>query len=189
MKNIIVITVKLLVITVVAAALLGYVNSITVDPIAEQVKKEADAARQTAFADAVSFEKLDAEIPADYAIIQSVYTALDADGNAIGITAAVITKGYNAGLNVTVGISKDGTVKGVIVGGNSETPGLGAKATESWFQTQYIGKTTPLSVVKTSETGGNEIQAITSATITSRGITDAVNTVAAYYTDVLGGSQ
>jgi electron transport complex protein RnfG len=191
MKNIIVITVKLLVITIVAAALLGVVNGITKEPIAEQARKEADEARRAAFPDAVSFEALTADIPEAYAIIQSVYTAKDAEGNTIGITAGVVTKGYSSGLSLTVGIGADGAIKGVIVGSHNETPGLGAKAAEDWFESQYTAKPygQPLTVVKSPPAADSEIQAITSATITSRGVTDAVNTVAAYYTDILGGAQ
>ncbi len=191
MNKIVVITLKLLLITLIAGALLGVVNSVTKEPIAEQERKEAEEARRAAFPDAVSFEESTAKITEDYAIIKSVYTALDVGGNEIGIVASVVTKGYSSGLNLTVGIGADGTVKGVVVGSHSETPGLGAKATEDKFRGQYIGKayTEPLTVVKNPPSADNEVQAITGATITSRGVTDAVNTVAAYYTDVMGGVQ
>jgi len=206
MKNIIVITLKLLVITVIAGVLLGVVNSITKEPIAAQEQKKADEARQAAFTEAASFEpvfdRADTEdaknvavvdaVPADYSIIQSVYTAKDAGGNDIGIVASVVTKGYSSGLNLTVGIGADGMIKGVVVGSNNETPGLGAKAaTDDKFRTQYTGKpySQELTVVKTAPSADNEVQAITGATITSRGVTNAVNTVAAYYTKEMGGAQ
>ena len=100
-------------------------------------------------------------------------------------------RGYSSGLNLTVGIGADGTIKGVIVGDHGETPGLGAKASDDAFRNQYIGKPidNPLTVVKTDASDTYDIQAITSATITSRGVTDAVNTAAAFYTDVIGGVQ
>ncbi len=191
MNKIVVITLKLLLITLIAGALLGVVNSVTKGPIAEQARKEAEEARRAAFADAVSFEESTAAIPEDFGIIKSVYTALDADGSEIGIVASVVTKGYSSGLNLTIGIGADGTIHGVIVGSHGETPGLGAKATEEKFRGQYTGKTysEPLTVVKNPPSADNEVQAITGATITSRGVTDAVNTVAAYYTEVMGGAQ
>ena len=192
MKNIVTITIKLLVITIIAGLILGVVNSMTEEPIAVQAAKEADEARAAAFPEAASFEAMDITITDEkYEIINSVYKALDKDGNMIGITAAITTKGFNAGLNLTVGIGADGTIKGVIVGDNDETPGLGAKATEDWFQDQYIGKTydSPLVVVKTSPSESNEIEAITSATITSTGVTDAVNVATEFYTEVIGGAQ
>jgi len=191
MKNIFVITIKLLIITVIAGIVMGVVNAITKAPIAEQALKEATLARQSVFPEAVSFEPLDVDIPEEYAIIQSVYKALDADGNDIGITTAVVTKGFNAGLNLTIGVGADGTIKGVMVGSHNETPGLGAKASEPKFQSQYTDKSydQPLSVVKTAPQSDYDIQAIASATITSNGVTDAVNTVTAFYQQMAGGAQ
>lgn len=191
MKNIIVITIKLLVITLIAGILLGVVNGITKEPIAAQEQKKADEARRAAFPEAAGFEESTLAISEEYAVIKSVYTALDADGSEIGMVVSIVTKGYNSGLNLTVGVGADGTVKGVAVGTHSETPGLGAKVTETEFRTQYAGKpyTQVLTVVKTEPSADNEVQAITGATITSRTVTDAVNTAAAYYTEQMGGAR
>ena len=191
MKNIIIMTIKLLVITIVAGIVLGVVNAVTKDPIAEQQRIAADDARKAAFLDAASFEAMDIDIPEEYAIIQNVYTAFDANGDNIGIVAEVKTKGYSAGLNLTIGIGADGVIKGAIVGDHQETPGLGAKATEPWFQAQYKNKPydNPLVVVKTPATDTYDIQAIASATITSNGVTDAVNIATKFYSDVIGGAQ
>ncbi len=191
MKNIVVITIKLLIITIIAGIILGVVNGVTKDPIAAQTLKEATEARQAVFPEAVSFEELDVQIPEEYAIITGVYKALDAQGNNIGITAAVVTKAFNAGLNLTIGVGADGTIKGVKLGSHNETPGLGAKATEPKFQSQYTGKPydQPLGVVKSAPSSDYDIQAITSATITSNGITDAVNMVTAFYQQMAGGAQ
>ena len=204
MKNIVAITLKLLIITIVAAAALGAVNYVTEGPIAEQMAAQALEARQTAFPDAKSFEPLydpdtlpdvtlasvlgQDDMPEDYGIIQTLYTAMDADGNAIGIAAGVVTKGFNSGLHLTVGIAADGTIQGVIMGDNTETAGLGSKASEPSFQQQYTGKTSPLGVVKSSP-GDSDIQAITGATITTKGITDAVNTVSEFYATLAGGAK
>lgn len=191
MKNIVVITLKLLIITLVAGIILGVVNGVTEEPIAQQTIKEANEARQTVFPEAADFQELDIDVPEEYAIIKSVYEALDENKNVIGITAAVTTKGYNSGLNLTIGVGADGVIKGVAVGSHSETAGLGAKATQPEFQSQYTDKSydQPLNVVKTVPTGDYDIQAITSATITSNGVTDAVNKVTAFYKQMAGGAQ
>ena len=204
MKNIVSVTLKLLIITIVSAIALGAVNYITQGPIAEQMKAAASEARQSAFPNAASFEALydpsaepdvtlasllsTQEVPKEYGIIKNVYTALDSNGNKIGVVAAVTTKGFNSGLNITIGIGADGAVQGVIVGDNTETAGLGAKASEDWYEAQYVGKTGSLTVVK-GTAGDDEIQAITGATITSRGVTDAVNTVSKLYAALTGGAK
>lgn len=191
MKPILAITVKLLIITLVAGAVLGYVYSITKEPIELQMQNKSNEARFAAFQEAASFEERTEEIPEQYKIIQSVHTALDSDGNVLGITASVKTKGYSSGLHLTVGIGADGVVKGVVLGSHTETPGLGAKAANESFIGQYTGKSIdkPLTVVKKAPSRQNEIEAIASATITTNGITQAVNTVIDYYKQVLGGVQ
>ena len=191
MKNIIVMTLKLLAITIVAGLLLGAVNYITKEPIAEQEIAAANAARSQCFPQASSFEESDVELPEEYGIINSVYTALDENGNDIGITVGVTTKGFNAGLNMTIGISSQGNVTGVVIGTNEETPGLGANAAKPDFIDQYkdVPYEPALVVVKVDPAADNEIQAIAGATITSRAVTDAVNTVADFYKSVMGGAQ
>lgn len=191
MKKILVMTAKLLVITVVAGLVLGVVNAVTKDPIAAQEKAKADAARLSAFPAAASFEEMKIEIPEEYAIIQNVYTAKDASGNDIGITAAIKTKGFNANLKLTVGVSADGLITGIVVTSHEETPGLGANATKTSFSDRYVNKPsdTPLTVIKSGTPGDNEILAITGATITTRGVTNAVNTAVAFYNNEIGGAK
>lgn len=192
MKNIIVMTVKLLAITLVAGLLLGVVNYVTREPIAEQEKAAADAARFACFPAANDFAVKEIEIPEEYGIVQNVYAALDADGNEIGVAMGITTKGFSAGLNLTVGISSDGKVTGYVMGSHEETPGLGAKAssdTEFISQFKDVPYDPALVVVKLPPTKENEIQAIAAATITSRGITDAVNTAAEFYESVIGGAR
>lgn len=194
MKNAINITIKLFVLTVACAALLGVVYSITKEPIEVQEAKAATEARLAAFPEAADFNKIiDKEnadtIPGEYSIVKSVYDAVDSDGNVIGKVFGIITKGYNSGLNITVGIGMDGTIKGVIMGDNNETQGLGKNAADPEFYGQFTGKPIeyPFNVVKSSP-GDNDIQAISGATITSKAFTNAVNTAVAFYKS-LGGAK
>ena len=63
------------------------------------------------------------------------------------------------------------TVQGVY----SETSGLGSNASRPSFADQFIGKTGTVAVTK----DGGDINAITGATITSRGVCEAVNSAIA----------
>lgn len=63
---------------------------------------------------------------------------------------------------------------------HNETPGLGARIEEPWFQRQIAGKTGPF-VLRPEGTGSDaptEIDAITGATITSTAVRDLLNAVA-----------
>ncbi len=58
-----------------------------------------------------------------------------------------------------------------------ETPGLGARIVEPWFQEQFKGKTGPFAFVKegTRSTAATEFDGITGATITTKGVRDMLN--------------
>lgn len=124
-----------------------------------------------------------------YSSITEVYTGKDAAGSVVGATVRMTAKGFKPGIVLTVGIKSDGTVSGVSIGSHEETAGLGAKAAEPEFYEQFAGKPADgsLSVIKNGTAGESEILAISGATITSKGITDAVNTAVGCYDKYVKG--
>ena len=84
-------------------------------------------------------------------------------------------------IQITVGIKKDGTINGVSILSISETAGLGMKATEPSFYNQYVNKKADKFVVSKDGGDGEQIDALSGATITSRAVTGAVNTALGYY--------
>lgn len=66
---------------------------------------------------------------------------------------------------------------GISFTSHNETPGLGARIEERWFQKQFYGKDVPLELVPegTGSDDPNKIDAITGATITSKAVRDIVN--------------
>lgn len=175
-KEILLPTIVLLVICVVAAALLGGTNILTKDKIASINAETKAAAMQTVMPDAVSFSD---EVEADD---NMAYTcAVDGQGNTIGYAFTVSESGYGGEIQVMVGINTDGTVKKVqIVAADDETPGLGQNVKKDSFLGQFIGKAGELKVVKTAPSADSEIQAVTSATISSSAVTRAVNAAICY---------
>ena len=141
---------------------------ITSGPIAQQAVVAADMARRSVLPTAQTF----AEQTAPQGLI-SAYAGYDAAGKLTGKTGTIVTKGYGGEIEITVGVDLAGSVTGVTVGGSSfaETAGLGARAKEAWFGEQFVGLASPISLAK----DGGAIDAITSATITSRAVTGAVN--------------
>lgn len=180
---------RLVIITVCTGLILGVVYSITKEPIAQQEAAKATEARQSVLPEADDFKQValdgidyDHEV---YADIQEVYEGT-AGGSTVGYTYSIVTKGYKAGLSLTIGISADGSISGVEITGHDETPGLGANATEPEWLAQFAGTTGELSVAKSSTGAENEIQALTGATITSRAVTNAVNLARAFGEQYLG---
>ncbi len=84
----------------------------------------------------------------------------DASGNTVGYTLKVLPSGYGGTIELMVGIdSANGQVSGINVVSNSETAGLGAKATDPEFSDQYKGKPLEeLSVLKMELPGDTEIK-------------------------------
>ena len=161
----------LLVIAGVAAGLLGVVSEVTAAPIAAQNEKTLNESMTAVMPEASSFEQLDVELTGT---ITAVYQA---DNGGYVITTA--PGGFGGAVNTMIGVGADGVITGVRVTGHSETPGLGAKATEPAFYEQFTGKSGSVSVTK----DGGDIVPITSATITSRtvcvGTQEALDWVAA----------
>lgn len=148
----------LLVIAGVAAGLLGVVSEVTSEPIALQEKKTLDEAMAAVMPEATTFETLDVELTGT---ITAVYEA-DCGGYVITTEPG----GFGGAVKTMIGIDESGTITGLRVTGHSETPGLGAKATEPSFYEQYEGVSGSVAVTK----DGGTIVPITSATITSRAV-------------------
>lgn len=180
MKDIFRTGIILLIICVVAALALGLTNEVTKDKIAEQRQAANELAKKNVLPVADSFVDFEADalknITDNFLPISEAYIGLDASGNVVGYVFKSLPNGFSGAVEVVTGISIDGTVTGLRVGAHKETPGLGAKATDEKFYGQYAGKlsSAPIGVVKT-EASGNDIQAITGATISSVAITTGAN--------------
>lgn len=99
----------------------------------------------------------------------------------------IITDGYSKnGIDVLVAMNSDGTVRAVSVVALGETPGLGTKVSGNDFLSRYVGKKGELTAVKNAPSGDLEIQAVTSATYSSKGVTKAVNIAISTYSQLKG---
>lgn len=85
-------------------------------------------------------------------------------------------------------VAADGkTLNGAVFDHKSETPGLGAKITEDFFESQFNGKAfgegeEKFAVIKGGAKGAtNGVDAISGATITSQALGKSINTWAKYY--------
>ena len=167
----------LLLITLCAGLALGGTFELTRDAIAAQQTAAAENARRAGLPQADTFEAIvpDAGLGLDWCY------AGKKDGEIVGYAAQITVQGFGGEIEVVAGVDTAQTIRGVTVGGGSfsETPGLGAKAKESAFTDAFIGKQAQLRVVRAGEAADDaSIDAITSATITSRAVVGAVNDIA-----------
>lgn len=178
---------SLVTITVASGALLGWVYSITKEPIAIQTAQQQQAAIVDVapkFTNNPEVDKWEKTIDGN---LFTVYPAYD-DGKLVG--AAVkgeSMNGFAGQIVVMCGFDADGTVRDYRVLQQAETPGLGTKM-EDWFRDptaarSVIGKnpeTTNFHVTKDSD---GEIDGITAATISSRAFLETMRNAFEAYKD------
>jgi electron transport complex protein RnfG len=159
----------LLVITGVVAAALAGVNAITKDKIAAIQVQKTEKAIQEVLPNAHGTQQLPLE--GEAGIVQAVYTA----GG--GYAVQVAPGGFGGAVTMMVGIM-DGEVSGISVITHTETPGLGAVAAArnakgEAFRSQFVGLEGTLAV-------GDQIDAMSGATITSNAVVTGVNAALDY---------
>ena len=180
---------NLLIISAIAALLLAFTNNVTADTIAKRNEQANAEARKLVLESAQDFEQVkDVKTDNSKGVeVSEIYEAKDASGNTVGYTLKVLPSGYGGTIELMVGIdSVKGQVSGINVVSNSETAGLGAKATDPEFSDQYKGKPLEeLSVLKNGTPGDTEIKAISGATITSTAVTNGVDAAIEVYNNSL----
>ncbi len=156
----------LLTICLCASLVLSFTYKMTQAKILEQMTADEKNALSEVFPQATSFE--------EKILDDKPYYLAKKDGHDLGYITKIQAKGYSSTIVIMAGFDKAGEIKGVEVLSQQETPGLGAKIVEikssdkkPWFLEQFKGK-------KTSELDLKNIQAITSATITSKAVLDSV---------------
>ena len=93
-----------------------------------------------------------------------------------GFVIEAATQGYADEIVMLIGVSNDGKVKGLVVRDIHETHGLGNKALTDWkYLSQYLNTHGDAQI-------GENVDAITGATVTSKAITRCVNSAVAYVT-------
>lgn len=155
-------------ISLVVALLLGLTNLITKPYIDENARiKQENAMKEVLPAD--SYEEL-AYTGGD-GTVDAVYKAGDA-GYVVQVTPAT---SFSGTLSVMVGVDANNTCTGISIVATGETSGLGSNASKPVFKDQFVGASGTVSVTK----DGGTINAITGATITSRGVSEAVTSALA----------
>lgn len=167
-------TLTLLVISAVVAGLLGLTNFITADRIAQINEQKTAASMQEVL-------PADSYTPVEYTGAEANVAAVHQAGES-GYVVEVTPAGFGGTIDMVVGVDMTGAVTGVSIIDMSETSGLGDNASKADFRDQYVGMSGELAVNK----DGGEIDALTGATITSRAVTDGVNTALRVAAELMG---
>ncbi len=177
-------TVTLLATCVVVAAALGGVNAVTEEKIDAINWANTVAAMKAVVADPDSTTFSDAlpltdemNAAAGSVTLDSVYE-VQAGGQAAGYAIKVVASGSQGKIEMMVGVDGEGAVTGVSIVKNAETAGIGSKvmtnmptASGVGVLSQFEGK----SAADGTLTVGGNVDAISGATVSTRGVTNGVN--------------
>lgn len=178
MRKILKVALALTVVCGVAALALSFVYVVTKARIAEEAKKELNEALAIVFPGAENF------VPLDPATIGPLPESKDVQfleayeaqkgGERQGVVVKVSSTGYGGPIVLLVGVdTEEKTITGIKVLEHQETPGLGSNVAEAPFLSQFLGKS-----ITDSFTVGEDVQAVSGATISSRAVARACAKVA-----------
>lgn len=154
----------------VTALLLGLTNMVTAPYIAANNEKTTQEAMAKVLP-ADSYTEITDQYAGGDATVLNIYDAGEA-GYVVQVKPAT---SFSGNLTVMVGVDPSGACTGISITSSGETSGLGSNASKPAFADQFIGKTGEVKVTK----DGGDINAITGATITSRGVSEAVTSAIA----------
>ena len=185
-KYLIKLTVTLFLTCVVVAGALGAVNMVTKDKIAAINLEKTQTAMKavvadpdnSTFSDALALtDEMTAAALAGGGTLTEAYEVL-VGGAPAGHALKIVASGSQGSIEMMVGLDAEGAVTGVSVVKHAETAGIGTKVVDNEPNNkgvpvldQFVGKSAadaPLNV-------GSNVDAITGATVSTKGITAGVN--------------
>lgn len=175
-------------ICLVSSALLGLVNHVTAEPIAAaNLAKTNNAIKAVVpeFDNVPSEDSWNVEVDGkQYKVYPATY-----QGKVLGYAIEVMPTGFGGTIDMLVGFDAEtGKIYNTSVISHSETPGLGAKITETGegsFRAQFDGMDPAATKFMVRKDGG-DIDAITASTITSRAFTSGVAEAYKVYLTIKG---
>lgn len=99
-------------------------------------------------------------------------SSVDQSFPAVGYAFMTDGKGYGGKIGILVGLETNRALRGIRVISHQETPGLGAKITDTGFLDQFVGLV-PAQLALARD--GGAVDAITGATISSRAVAEGIS--------------
>lgn len=176
-KAILIPTISLFLICIVVTAALALTNNVTAEKIAYNELLSKNQSMKNVCPEAQSFDELIPDV---------LYEGKNEGGESVGYAIATVTQGYGGQVYVMTGINNGEIVAVDVFYNDDETPGLGKNTSNASFRDQYKGLSVDQEIVVSKDAGSGNAQtvdAVTSATISSRAVTKAVNEAVAIYNE------
>ena len=185
-KYLIKLTVTLFLTCVVVASALGAVNMVTKGPIADINKAKTEEAMKavvadpdnSTFSDALALtDEMTAAALAGGGTLTEAYE-VQVGGAPAGHALKIVASGSQGSIEMMVGLDAEGAVTGVSVVKHSETAGIGTKVIENEPTASGVGvldQFQGMSAADGALSVGSNVDAISGATVSSKGVTAGVN--------------
>lgn len=165
-------TLVLVLICLVMTFLLAYVNGVTSPIIQANAEKAANANRAILLPEADNFTAVDEKdlvvMSEGQVWVEDCYTA----DNGCGMVMTVKTKSFGGILTEMIGIDSEGKITGVKVTAHGDTKGLGTKAHDPAYLSQYIGLSTLDNALNIKQ--DSSVSHVSGASISSNGVYQGV---------------
>lgn len=163
---------SLLIICTVVSAVVSTVYAFTHEKYLQNLLEQ----KQNAISSLFDGAQVECEpLPTEGTQVEELYRVLS-NGSIVGYCANVKSSGFGGDINMMIAISPDGSMRGVKIVSMSETPGLGSRTGEEEYLSQYANQTFYGSHNHEPLVLGEDIDAISGATISSRAVLSGVNT-------------
>lgn len=123
---------------------------------------------------------------------KTVYELFDSQDSLMGYAYLTEGQGYQGKIKIIFamdpGLSR---ILGMEVVDSVETPGLGARIREPFFKDQFrdLQAASPIECVKSADPADNRIQAITSATVSSKAVVSIINSGISELKSIINGGH
>lgn len=182
-------TAVLVIICLVITLALSGTNLLTKNKIANlEIQKKNTAMQKLILADEFKEEVITVQNNETGETTEVKYNTALKDGSVSGYIFTVAAKGYGGDISVMTAVDTKGSVIAIeILDASGETPGLGQNVTKPGWYSQFNGLKEGITVIKggSANAANNEINAVTGATISSKGVTKAVNQALDYADEIL----
>lgn len=182
------------IICLVTTLLLALTNSVTAPVIATLEAQAEKAQMEQIFPDGETFTPyIPSEIEVDTLSeaggnVDKIYIAKDSSDTIIGYIFISSSQGYAGPIKAAVGIDRQGSLVSSSFTAADETPGLGKKVEEDRFEQAFTGLAASDDVL-VSASGNGQIDAISGATISSKGAVSAVNQAMRAYRELFSKGE
>ena len=160
-------------ICIIITGALAATNQVTAPIILEATIAAENAARAEVLPEADSFSPVEGIAVEG---VSAVYTADNGAGAAITASA----KGYGGNVVVMVGINAEGSIEAITVTQQAETKGIGSNVVDN---AEYLANYNGLSAAEPLVLN-EDVDAVTSATVSSTAVLNAVNNAIAAYNQI-----